>query len=157
MQGKTDDKCSNHADAGLYFKKITERLRAIADRNGVENDITYVQGKVIFYLHGCENGQAEMRDIENYLDVSHATVSGIVSRLEEKGRVISERSQQDARAKTVRLTSKEMSSFAEMAKRRAQMEELLLKGFSAADKNQLFSYLEKIYGNLKEAEESGEI
>ena len=94
---------------------------------------------------------ATMKSVENYLDVSHATVSGIISRLQEKGYVECESSPEDARAKTVRLTEKENASFAEMKKRRSDMEKMLLKNFTAEERAALAAYLERVYLNVREA------
>ncbi|MGN1052786.1 MAG: MarR family winged helix-turn-helix transcriptional regulator [Candidatus Scatosoma sp.] len=152
-KGSAEERSGKRKDAGVYFKKITERLQAYADRRGYRHDVTYAQGKVLFYLHTQKGGEATMKSVENYLDVSHATVSGIVSRLKEKGYVECEKSKEDARAKTVRLTEKEYASFAEMKKRRADMEKMLLKNFSDKERDELFFYLERVYKNVREAAE----
>ena len=159
-KGSTEEKNGRRKDAGVYFKKITERIQAYANKRGFLRDergllrsVTYAQGKVLFYLHQQDGGEATMKRIETYLDVSHATVSGIVSRLKEKGYVACEKSKDDARAKTVRLTEKEHASFDEMRKRRAEMETMLLKNFSDEERAALFYYLERIYKNVCEAAE----
>lgn len=141
-------------DAGGYIKKIAERLQAYADKKGFRHDVTYAQGKVLFFLHTQKGGEAAMKNLEEHLDVSHATVSGIISRLKEKGYVECEKSKEDARAKTVRLTEKENATFAEMKKRRAEMEGMLLKDFSEKERAEFVLFLERVYRNVREA--SGE-
>lgn len=141
-------------DAGGYIKKIAERLQAYADKNGFRHDVTFAQGKVLFFLHTQKGGEAAMKNLEEHLDVSHATVSGIISRLKEKGYVECEKSKEDARAKTVRLTEKENATFAEMKKRRAEMEGMLLKDFSEKERAEFVLFLERVYRNVREA--SGE-
>ena len=148
-------KIEKRKDAGVYIKKIAERLQAYADKKGYRHDVTFAQGKVLFYLHVQAGGEAAMKSVEEYLDVSHATVSGIISRLKEKGYVECEKSKEDARAKTVRLTAKENASFEEMKKRRADMERMLLKGFSEEERAAFSSFLERVYQNVRAA--SGEI
>ena len=138
-------------DAGVYIKKIAERLQAYADKKGFRHDVTFAQGKVLFYLHTQKGGEAAMKNLEEYLDVSHATVSGIISRLKEKGYVECEKSKEDARAKTVRLTEKENASFAEMKKRRAAMESMLLKDFSEKERAEFLLFLERVYRNVRDA------
>ena len=92
---------------GMYFKKISEKLEKRANANAHKREFTFSQGKVLWYLHKCEGENVTMRDIERFLDCSHATVSGLVSRLEEKGLVSIEQSTSDRRAKVVKLTEKE--------------------------------------------------
>lgn len=135
-------------DAGFYFKKIAERLQAYADRRGFRHDVTYAQGKVLFFLHEQSDGAAAMKEIERYLDVSHATVSGIVSRLSEKGLVTCEKSDKDARAKLVRLTETENDGFEEMKRRRSELEEMLLNGFSVEERATMKRNLARIYENV---------
>lgn len=150
-KGKAETPCERRKDVGVYLKKITERLQAYADKQGFNHDITYAQGKVLFFLHTHAGGECSMKEIETYLDVSHATVSGIISRLAEKGYVMREKSKTDSRAKTVRLTEKEYASFDEMKRRRAELETMLLKGFSENEKETMRKNLERIYNNVREA------
>ena len=151
--GGAETTCERRKDVGVYLKKITERLQAYADKQGFNHDITYAQGKVLFFLHTHAGGECSMKEIETYLDVSHATVSGIISRLAEKGYVTCEKSKADSRAKTVRLTEKEYASFDEMKRRRADIETMLLKGFSDAEKETMQKNLERIYQNVREVTE----
>ena len=85
--------CERRKDVGVYLKKISERLQAYADKKGYGYDVTYAQGKVLFFLHAHAGGECSMKEIETYFDVSHATVSGIISRLAEKGYVTCEKKQ----------------------------------------------------------------
>lgn len=136
--------------AGMYFKKISEKLERRANCNRGKNEITFTQGKVLWYLHKNESADVTLRDIEKFLDCSHATVSGLVSRLEEKGLVYLETNAADRRAKTVRLTEKERTKFRATQEHRKLMEETLLKGFSEEERETLLNYLERIYENLGE-------
>ena len=136
--------------AGMYFKKISERLEKRANGNPCKKEITFSQGKVLWFLRQREGEDVTLRDIEKFLDCSHATVSGLVSRLEEKGFVSIEQNAVDKRAKTVRLTEKERAHFLEMQEHRRLMETTLLKGFSDEERETLLEYLERIYSNLEE-------
>lgn len=133
---------------GMYFKKISEKLEKRANENRGKHDITFTQGKVLCFLHKNADTQITMRDIESYLDCSHATVSGILSRLKEKELVYFEQSETDRRAKIVKLTEKERSHFKQMQERRKKMEDTLTKGFSTQEKEKLFEFLERVYANL---------
>ena len=71
---------------GMFLKKISEKLERLANGDAARRDITFSQGKVLWFLHRREGeGTTTMRDIEKFFDCSHATVSGIVSRLAGKG------------------------------------------------------------------------
>ena len=127
---------------GVYFKKISEKLERRANCEGDKKDITFSQGKVLWYLHKHEGEDVTMRDIEKFFDCSHATVSGIISRLVETDK-------NDRRAKNVRTTEKENASFRDMKMRHRKMEDILLRGFSDEEKKAFISFLDRVYGNLE--------
>lgn len=134
--------------AGMYFKRISEKLDKRANHARGKRPFTFTQGKVLWYLHQREGEAVTLRDIERFLDCSHATVSGLISRLEQKGLVVIESNPADRRAKNVRLSEQELNHFREMKRHRRQMEELLLNGFTETERTQLLAYLKRIVGNL---------
>ena len=138
---------------GMYVKKISEKLEKRANANAHKREFTFSQGKVLWYLHKCERENVTMRDIERFLDCSHATVSGLVSRLEEKGLVSIEQSTSDRRAKVVKLTEKEWNNFRAMQAHRREMEALLLQGFSTEERTQFLAYLQRVYQNVADGDE----
>lgn len=134
---------------GFYFKKISERLDRRANADGNRREVTYSQGKLLWYLHRHEGEKVTMRDVEKFLDCSHATVSGLVKRLEQKGYLSVERDEADKRAKVLKPTEKETKSFMKVKRHRQKVEALLLKGFSEEEKVVVGEYLERIYQNLE--------
>lgn len=134
---------------GFYFKKISERLERRANENGLKKrELTYAQGKVLWYLHRHEEEKVTLRDLERFFDCSHATVSGLIARLEEKGYVSLERDDRDRRAKVVSLTDKERENFRDMQNRHTELEEILLAGFSEEEREQFLGYLDRVHKNL---------
>ena len=133
----------------MYFKNIIEKLERQANCRRAQRDITFSQGKILWYLHRCEDEPVTLRDIERFFDCSHATVSGIVNRLVEKGHVYLETNENDRRAKNVRLTEKEKITFRQIQCEHRQTEEMLLKGFSNEEKEKFSEYLERVYKNLE--------
>ncbi len=133
---------------GMYFKKISEKLEKRANETLPRRNFTFSQGKVLWYLHRHESEGVTLRDIERFLDCSHATVSGLVARLCEKGLVTVEPSKTDRRAKIVTLTEKEKNNFLAVQKHRKEMEETLLSGFNDEERKSVLNYLKRIYENL---------
>ena len=134
---------------GMYVKKIGEKLERRANEDRGADGITFAQGKVLFYLRRNQDKEVTLRDIERFLDCSHATVSGLVARLVEKGFVSLEVNSLDKRAKTVRLTEKEREHHLVVQRRREEYEKRLLTGFSAQEREQLLEYLERLEKNLE--------
>ncbi len=135
-------------DAGMYFKKISEKLERKANETLGKRELTFTQGKVMCYLHKREGEKVTFSDVAKFLDCTNATVTGLISRLEQKGYVKVETDETDHRAKNLILTEKEMAKFQAMQRHRRLMEETLLNGFSEEEKAQLFSYLSRVYDNL---------
>lgn len=133
---------------GMYFKKISEKLEKKANENLGKRELTFSQGKVLWYLRKNSEKTVTLSDIAKFLDCTHATVSGLVSRLEKKGYLRVETDQSDHRAKNLFLTEKEMTKFRAMQEHRKQMEETLLQGFDEKERNELLSYLQRVYENL---------
>lgn len=134
---------------GFYLKKISEKLEKRANEEGRKKDITYSQGKILWYLHRSADEKVYMKDIEKYFDCSHATVFGLLKRLEEKGRVEILPDERDKRAKTVRVTEFEKNNFSKIKRQRLLLEGIILKDFSDEEKQTLSKYLERIYTNLE--------
>ena len=133
---------------GMYFKKISEKLEKKANENLGKRELTFSQGKVLWYLRKNSEKTVTLSDIAKFLDCTHATVSGLVSRLEKKGYLRIETDPNDHRAKNLFLTEKEMTKFRAMQEHRKQMEETLLQGFDEKERNELLSYLQRVYENL---------
>ena len=67
---------------GYFFKLIDNRLKANADAGLSKHGLTFAQSRILRFLaeHG---GQATQKEIEDYAHVSHPTVVGIVTRMEQ--------------------------------------------------------------------------
>lgn len=73
----------NHG-IGYQFKIINDRIKARADADLKTHDLTLTQTRVLGFL-AESGGQATQKEIEADLQVSHPTVVGIISRMEQKG------------------------------------------------------------------------
>jgi DNA-binding MarR family transcriptional regulator len=133
---------------GFYFKKISEKLEKRANEVPVRRDITYTQSKILWYLRTHEKEKVLMRDLEKYFDCSHATIFGILKRLQEKGYVLLEQDEEDKRAKKVCRTEKAKERFRDIKNRRNRTEELLLEGFTDEEKKDFSAFLDRVYENL---------
>lgn len=89
-------------DAGYLLKSINDKLKVKADADLKRYNLTFSQMHVFGYLQE-RGGQATQKEIEVFLDVSHPTVVGIVSRMEQNGYVTCWQDE-DRRNKNVKLT-----------------------------------------------------
>lgn len=123
---------------------IEQQLTADAENLG----LTSGQMHILHFI--CNNAQTGVcqRKIEECFELSHATVAGIVARLESKGFVKSVSSETDKRYKAVFPTEKALECDAEMYKRIVNAENRFFEGFSEEEKAGLRSYLRRILVNL---------
>lgn len=134
-------------DIGYKLKLITDKLKVRADVNLKRHQLTLTQSRVLAFLKERE-GAAKQKEIEDYLQVAHPTVAGIVSRMEQSGFVETWLDPEDRRNKIVRLTDKADQIGREMDAVVQENEQALLKSFSPAEKDELKRLLDMILKNV---------
>ncbi|MGN0568446.1 MAG: MarR family winged helix-turn-helix transcriptional regulator [Acutalibacteraceae bacterium] len=138
----------NNRDVGYLIKTINDKLKVRADEELKEHKLTLSQSRVLAFLNSC-GGQATQKEIETFLEVSHPTVVGIVSRMEQNGHVTSEIDAKDKRKKIVRLTAQAEALTSEMEKKVVSNEKRILATLSKEDVEHLKKTLDIIYKNLE--------
>ena len=141
--------CSyDQLDTGHLIKWISNRMRAGADKHFSDLDLTFQQVRVLHCI-SRGSGQVSQKQIEDHLNVSHPTVTGLVARLEKSGYVTSSRDSEDRRNKLVSLTEKARSAMAEMEEGRLEKQKQLVKGLSDAEIAEANRLLGIMLNNLK--------
>lgn len=134
-------------DVGYLIKSINDKLKVKADADLKRYELTFTQSRVFAYLQ--ENGgQATQKEIETFLDVSHPTVVGIVSRMEQNGYVTCWKDK-DNRNKIVKLTQKAQSLGMDMEKHMQENEKHLLAPLTTEEAERLREMLLAIVENLE--------
>lgn len=137
------------SDIGFLLKVIQENTERHANRIFKPVDLTSSQVRVLKFLRESGRESASQKEIEEYLHVSHPTVVGIVQRLEHKGFVRSEFNGQDKRQKYVYRTEREEELFRQMHNSHRELENLLTKGMSEEQIQDLRELLKIVYDNVK--------
>lgn len=135
------------------LKMITDRVDAILTRDLAREGITATQGRALGYLMSKSGHRVSQRDIERHLGISHTTAKGIVQRLEGNGWVSTAFDHTDGRLKIVYPTEKSISMHREIEKRLELLENTLLKGLSADERNGLECTLNRLYENIQTSKE----
>ena len=134
-------------DIGYLIKNINDKMKVNADADLKRYNLTLTQSRVLAYLGSC-GGQTTQKDIEVYLEVSHPTVVGVVSRMEQNGYVTSWQSE-DRRNKNVKLTPKAEAIDEDLRKNMRANEQKLLKPLSEQEREQLCEMLTMLLKNLE--------
>ncbi len=137
----------NEKDIGFLTKRLTDKIKASVDALLKEQGLTFSQTMVIGFLSEC-GGRAAQKDIENYLQVSHPTVVGIVSRLEKNGFVECFTDKKDRRNKIVLVTDKALNIADVIADGKSKMEKRLTKGLSEAELTEFRRMIDILIKNL---------
>ena len=96
-----------------------------------------------------QDGQATQKEIEIFLEVSHPTIVGIISRMEQNGHLICWVDKKDKRNKIVALTEQAKALSDEMEQRISATERRLLASLSEEEIEKLKQMLLTIYNNLE--------
>lgn len=140
----------NKHGIGYYFKLISKSLEASFKKELLKNDITYQQFNILNYLFKNNDIDVNQKMLENHFELSNATISGILKRLEVKELIIREKSKKDHRDKIIKLSDKGNKIKYEFINNRIRNDEILLSGFSESEKEELGNYLSRIKNNIRE-------
>ena len=135
-------------DIGYLIKNINDKLKVKADADLKHSNLTLAQSRVLAFLDS-RGGQATQKEIEVYLEVSHPTVVGIISRMEQNGHLRCWVDKTDKRNKIVALTEQAKALGEDMEQRILADEKMLLASLSEADIKKLKQMLLIIYNNLE--------
>lgn len=135
-------------DIGYLIKNINDKLKVRADADLKNSKLTLAQSRVLAFLDS-KGGQATQKEIETFLGVSHPTVVGIISRMEQNGHLRCWIDAADRRNKIVSLTDQAKALGAEMEKAVSANERKLLASLSEEDIEKLRQLLLTIYNNLE--------
>ena len=132
---------------GYQFKLISDKLKVHADADLKNQGLTLAQSRVLTFLNE-QDGIATQKEIEDYLQVSHPTVVGLVSRMEQNELVETWFDPENRRNKMVRLTEKSKKIGENMDEVTEQHDKALLNGLSEQEQVELNRMLNIILKNL---------
>lgn len=132
---------------GYLMKGINDKLKVSADNNLKNHNLTLTQSRVLAFLNSRDS-IATQKEIEDFLEVSHPTVVGIVSRMEQNGHVTTWMDPENRRNKMVQLTEQARMIGTDMESMINAQEEIILKGLTPEQIAELKNMLLVIYKNL---------
>lgn len=135
-------------DIGYLIKNINDKLKVNADADLKHFNLTLAQSRVLAFLNS-KGGCATQKEIEVFLEVSHPTVVGIVSRMEQNGHVITWIDEADKRNKIVKLTEQAEILGKDMEQNIQNNERKMLTTLTSTEIEQLRRMLNVIYNNLE--------
>ncbi len=132
---------------GHSFKKIHFLIEQTINQRLLELDLTTAQGHTIGYLRHAKEPPCA-RDLETAFGLSHATVSGILSRLEAKGFIEQRPDPDDRRIKRICLLEKGHACSQAIGCHIRETERTMTEGFTETELQQFRGFLNRAIGNL---------
>ena len=133
---------------GGMIKYISDKVRQKADNNLKNHNVTLSQVRVLNFLWR-ENGSCSQKQIEDFLQVSHPTVVGLVSRMEQSGYIQTSISPDDKRNKIVTVTDSGMSLACELCRYMEDIDKRMLVGLTDEQQAQLADMLYIVAQNFE--------
>lgn len=113
-----------------------------------ELELTPTQSRILGYLITRQTQPCCPRDVEETFSLTHPTVSGILSRLEEKGFVTFRTDGNDRRCKRIEPTEKARVVHAQVIDAFDRMEAQMMEGFAPEEWEQFSVLLNRVICNL---------
>ena len=131
---------------GALLKIASNEIEQSMNARVTDVGLTAAQSHVLHYI--CRNsGRVHQRDVEREFGLSHATVSGLIDRLESKGFLRRARGEADARCMALFATDTALEFEERIHGLILETEAQMLSGFTAMQTEALRAALMKILSN----------
>ncbi len=140
----------NETQSALFIMKMIVDRAATLFAARAECPVTAAQGRVLMYAQKHNRRPVTQGELEKYMGVSHATMKGLLERLETKGYVRTAFDSHDGRVKNVYLTETVKRDHARVRGLLRELEEQALHGLTSRQVSELRSCLETMYGNISQ-------
>ena len=117
-----------------------------------KEEVTGTNIRIIRFLKANENRDIYQKDVEKEFGITRSTASRVLVLMEEKGLVKRMSVEQDARLKKLVLTEKSSLMGEKMRIVGEQTDVKLMQGFSDEEKEQLFSFIDRMVENMTREE-----
>lgn len=115
------------------------------------DEITGTNMRIIRFLESNQENDIYQKDVEKEFGITRSTASRVLVLMEEKGLVKRTGVDHDARLKKLILTEKSQKMGQRMRQIGEETDEKLLEGFAEAEKEQLFSFIDRMMENISKA------
>lgn len=138
---------------GFRFKMIHNLIRRSLNLRFAETEIAELggmQGAVVGYIYDASlQTDVFQKDIEKAFDIRRSTATVMLQHLEQKGYLVRQPVDYDARLKKVVLTDKAIRQNFAIRREIDRFHEELEEGITKEEKEELFRILEKVKNNLE--------
>lgn len=130
----------------FWLKRTYITMRNSFDDELSVHNLSTSQFEILGYLYQTEGW--EQKKLQKCSGVRAATLTGLLDKLEERGLLARVPAEYDARAKIVKLTPSGEQLASQLIDVMHQFENRILAGFSAAERELLIDWLQRMAQNL---------
>ena len=141
-----------HEPISFKFRLIHESFACMINRHLKEQDMTFSQMILMFYLWENREKKVTQKDITDAMHIKHPTAIGLLKRLEEKEMLKVVVDPENRKYRNIALTEKGMTFVENDRKRKRHTDEFMVKGMSEEEIATLRDLLDKVIDNMKELE-----
>lgn len=142
-----------HEPLSFKFRLIHESFACMINRHLKEEDMTFSQMILIFYLWENRDRKITQKDITEAMHIKHPTTIGLLKRLEEKEMLKVVVDPDNRKYRNIALTEKGVAFVEKDSNRKRHTEEDMVKGMSSKEIKQLRDLLDKVYDNMQAMQE----
>lgn len=132
----------------MEIKILNTAIERTLNKEMAELGITYTQATVIGFLRKSSDKEICQKDVETNLGLTHPTVSSILSRLEEKGLIMTTPFSNDRRYKKIFLTDKSMDMAEAIQRKIDKISEDAFYGINEDRIEELSTLIKQIVRNI---------
>ncbi|MBE5830116.1 MAG: MarR family transcriptional regulator [Butyrivibrio sp.] len=142
-----------HEPLSFKFRLIHEFFACMINRHLKEEDMTFSQMILIYYLWENRDRKITQKDITDAMHIKHPTTIGLLKRLEEKEMLKVVVDPDNRKYRNIALTEKGITFIENDGDRKRHTEEDMVKGMSSKEIKQLRDLLDKVYDNMQAMQE----
>lgn len=131
----------------FLYHAFNRKFMEIARANGVE-ELTSMHGRILGYLYWSRPKDVYQKDIEEHFNITRSSVAGIVKLMEQKGYILRQSVQGDARLKKLSLTDLGTRACEQSMETFHHVEGLAIRGLSPEQVETFLSLCDAIQTNL---------
>ncbi|NLM20844.1 MAG: MarR family transcriptional regulator [Peptococcaceae bacterium] len=140
---------SDERKLGPVIRQLGNALVKLRNKKAAAFGLTSVQMDVAAYLiKNQDKEEINQLDVQQYLALSNAAVTGIIQRMEEKGFISRRPSSRDGRYNCLKLTQKGMDLEPVLISNSSEVEMIIMQNMTGAEKDEFYRLLKIALNNI---------
>lgn len=143
----------DYKHVGRLIRNLSNIFDKEFNKVALKYDLTTSQSMVLIYLQKNTNQETNPIDLEKHFNYSHASILGILKRLEEKKFITISKSDKDKRFRIIKISEKGINTEKNIKKSLKQVIDRLYVDINDNEKDIFINILHRMIYNLKEDKE----